>query len=162
MDFHTPTVHVLGLALHDLQLGHCLLLQDIESPFFESGAFSPQDVVTAALVCSGDYRKTRSYVERPPLSFALWGWLNRKADFAHEGQLLSAYIDDSLGKTPNSVGDQITPDAMLGHCVFDFHWTMDAALDCPVRRIAYLLRSSGITQELSAESMETLAAARAM
>lgn len=65
---------ILGLRLRALSLGHILLLNRIESPFFTEGKIGIADLATAILICSMSYQEGLRVIEDPKLDLFMRKW----------------------------------------------------------------------------------------
>lgn len=142
--FNEPRIVFLK-TLEEFTLGHWFLLHDLGSAFSTGEKPIEGDLIQAVFVCGQPHESARRDIKRfwTPFFFRVWGWLNRKSNFAIESSKFLAYLAESKAApetVPTHGGrphEPTTPQQfrLLGMLMHEFHMSRRDALNMSLREI---------------------------
>ncbi len=139
----------LGARLEPLTVGHIFLLRRLESPFISQQPITAVRLFEAVFVCCQSHQKAEVNMQRWWAGLVLWCWgrLHRKTDMNAEAEKFEVYLTENFSVARiKPQKNRSTTEAgapwelrILIALMFQFHWSEETALDCPLVKANALL-----------------------
>lgn len=133
----------LGLKLAPLTVGHLFLLLEINSPFVTGKRETFEDFLLAVFACSCRHDKSKANLRKwwAPLFFRMWGYLNRRRNFAEELLSFHDYLTEQMAvptykkREGASASSAPIPYQLLAALMTEFGMSESEAMDMEVKHV---------------------------